>query len=466
MKKFIYTIAAIAAAGFLSSCEEKLKVDTVDESAYDNVKELIASVRDGNNYLTNNVVELYAQPYATDVVVTMQHAPASDVNVTVFVDEAYVEEYNQIHGTSFEAFPAENITIENGGKTVIANTGKTSQKLALTLAPLKVKNDATYVVALQVAAEGVNVSEQHLVYLVKNRNTLATALRKPGEKSIFCYFEVNDTNPLNLLQWEMEDGRLLVDYLVLFAYNINYNQEKGEVYCAPNPQCQFILDNYDKMIKPLRDRGVKVIVGLLGNHDESGLAQLSPLGCKTFAAHMAAFCYGYGFDGINFDDEYSNSPDLNNPLFCARSYEAGDRLIYECKQAMPDLLMTSYQYGQCRGRNAVDGHEPGEYLDITVGDYGVRAVVFPGMSQSQCAYQSSEFAQQRYLPTESTLKSFCDSDYGYWMIFAPWGSSNQGGKTHFDELNILAKGLYNSELKKPTIYYPETRSLEPKAITW
>lgn len=469
MKKFTHTVAVLATAALsLASCTKVIFVDNVNDEDYANLTTSYGSLRDADNYNTTKVIDLGKDTVSAGVVFSIPRSATAEVNVQIFADAAYVDVYNKKHSTMFAAFPASQLSIANDGKAVVAVGKKTTENIALTFAPFADTVEATYVLPLRavVSSGDVTVSEEHMVYLVKNLNGQATAIRREGEKSVFCYFEVNDTNPLNLLSWEMEDGRLLVDYLVLFAYNINYNKETGEVYVFANTQCQYILDHYNDIIKPLRDRGVKVILGLLGNHDESGLAQLSESGCKDFARKLAAICYGYGFDGVNFDDEYSNSPDLNCPLFTQRSYDAGDRLIYECKQVMPDLLMTSYQYGQCRGRNAVDGHEPGEYLDITVGDYGVRAVVYPGMTQSQCAYLSSEFAQQRYLPTASTVTAFKASDYGYWMIFAPWGYNNQGNKTHFDELDILAKNLYGSPLKKPAVYYKETMTLEPSPIEW
>ena len=92
-------------------------------------------------------------------------------------------------------------------------------------------------------------------------------MRKPGEKETFLYFEVNDTNPLNALQFRMEDGRYLWNYVCLFAANINYNKETGEIYVFCNPQVQYILDHNEEILQPLRKRGIKVILGLLVNHD-------------------------------------------------------------------------------------------------------------------------------------------------------------------------------------------------------
>ena len=40
-----------------------------------------------------------------------------------------------------------------------------------------------------------------------------------------------------------------------------------------NPNVQFLLDNNEQFLQPLRKRGMKVILGILGNHDAAGVAQ-------------------------------------------------------------------------------------------------------------------------------------------------------------------------------------------------
>ena len=116
---------------------------------------------------------------------------------------------------------------------------------------------------------------------------------------------------------------------------------------------------------------------------------------------MKALCEGYGFDGVNYDDEYSNSPDLSIPWFTSRSQAAGNRLYYETWKAMPDKEMMSYQYGSALGNAAVDGVEPGEYMAWAVGDYGRRGVAYSGMTNAQVSYQSSVFVLRGSAPTET-----------------------------------------------------------------
>lgn len=260
----------------------------------------------------------------------------------------------------------------------------------------------------------------------------------------------------------MEDGRYLVNYLVLFAANINYNSEKGEVYIYTNPQVTYILAHNEEVLQPLRNHGIKIILGLLGNHDEAGLAQLSEIGAKDFAQKIAAMCYAYNLDGVNFDDEYSNSPDLNNPLFTMCTSEAGARLMYETKKAMPDKYVTTFQYGRMDGVGYVDGIAAGYWLDIAVANYGSAAYPLTGMTKANCSGKSVEMARSGTISV-SNARSIANSEYGYFMVFAPWAANKQGNKYQFTSLSNLAEGLYGSKLVTPEYYYPSTTSFETKA---
>ena len=467
MKKNLLYIAAFATVlGFFSSCTEDIIIDKVDESAYENVNTLFGTLRDASTNKITNIVDLHNETLTKEIHFNLSRAPKKGVDVTIEYDAAYLEQYNAEHETSFELYPQDKLSIQNEGKIVVSPQEKTSYKLQISIDALGVdeyKADATYVLPLKAVTktEGVEVSssESHLIYLVKNLAHQSTCYRKPGEKSVFCFLEVNDTNPLNILQWETEDGRLLVDYVVFFAYNINYNKETGDVYVFPNPQCQFILDHADQIIKPLRERGVKVILGLLGNHDAAGLAQLSPLGCKHFAKKLRAICDAYNFDGVNFDDEYSGSPDLSSPLMCNPSGEAATRLCLETKKAMPDKLVTIFQYGSMYCDDMCDGIEAGEFVDIAVANYGGSGSPRQGMTHANCSVTSIEFARGGYIGL-SQAQSWAQSDYGYVMIFAPWASGRQGSSSHLESLSNLSQGLLGSPLKKPEFYYPATQSFE------
>lgn len=471
MKKSYLNILAVSvlySAATLVSCTDDIQIGTLDESQYENVDNLKGTVRDASNGKTSTIVELRKDNYSTSVEFSLPRIPKKGVDVTISFDADYLNDYNEAHGTSFKLYPADRVQLQNDGKIVMAPDDKASYSLDLVIPALDTVNfeaDQTYLLPLkaEVSTEGVSVSksESHCVYLVKNLAGDGLAERKPGEKETFFYFEVNDTNPLNALQWRMEDGRYLVNYLVLFAANINYDREKGEVYIYTNPQVTYILAHNEEVLQPLRKHGIKVILGLLGNHDEAGLAQLSEIGARDFAQKIAAMCSAYKLDGVNFDDEYSNSPDLSNPLFASHSREAGSRLMFETKKAMPDKYVTTFQYGSMGGSDYVDGIPAGSWLDIAVANYCGRGKPHEGMTLANCSGQSTEMARGGSISV-SDAQSIANSEYGYYMVFAPWAANRQGNKNQFNSLSNLAEGLYGSRLVTPEVYYPATQSLETR----
>lgn len=481
MKK-IYAIAATVLMASAVSCSEEIVLDRVDEFAYDNVVNLIGSLRDGKTGKVCTVVEMFSEDFNSEVAFNIARAPKEGVDVKVVYDKSYVDIYNKEHGTSYSALPEDRFSIKNGGKIVVAPDEKLSYSLGINIAaPAEaVSEDKVWILPLkaEISSGAVSLSgkDSHCIYLVKETAVeisegyeaaegAGTAYRKPEEKKTVLFFEVNDTNPLNALQFQMEDGRYLWNYVVLFAANINYDSESGEVYIYCNDQVQYILDHNEEIIQPLRKRGIKVILSILGNHDESGLAQLSDLGAKQFAQKVKNLCEAYNLDGVNYDDEYSNSPDLSNPLFTRRSQEAGSRLIFETKKAMPDKEIISYQYGYCVGQDYVDGIPSNEWLDIVVGDYGVPGRPYAGMTLANCSAYSFEMARG-YSISVSQAQSYANSDYGYVMAFGLWAANKQGNQTQFNYINNLAQGLYGSPLKKPEYYYPSSTSMETKPINW
>ena len=255
---------------------------------------------------------------------------------------------------------------------------------------------------------------------------------------------------MNTLSFQLENGKLIWDVIVLFAANINYDAEAGRPRVQCNPNVQYLLDNNETLLQPLRKRGVKVLLGLLGNHDITGLAQLSNQGAKDFAREVAQYCKAYNLDGVNYDDEYSKSPDLSNPSLTTPSTAAAARLCYETKLAMPDKLVTVFAYGQMYGVATVDGVDASEWIDVAVPNYGSSAHPVGNMTKKQCAGIAMEF----HLGiggdlSPSTAHSLINDGYGWYMGFAP----SPGKYSSIFRRLTGAETLYGSQIKQPTIFY-------------
>lgn len=357
----------------------------VDEGAYDAVKRVDGMLLDVTSNKNESVIELRSDKHQTEVFFRLTKAPQKGVDVKIEMDPAYLEIYNAEHGTEFELFPAADVAIDREGKLLLAPDEIRSVGVGVTLAAgSELQEGTTYLLPLKATSstEGITLSEkaQHAVYLVKDLRAQSDSYKGPDAVRNVCYFEVNDTNPLNALEFVLKDsGKLFFDDIILFSANINYNAETGRVYVLNNPNVQFLLDNNEQFLQPLRKRGMKVILGILGNHDAAGVAQLSDMGCREFAKELAAYCNAYNLDGVGFDDEYSNSPDLSNPWFAPWSSAAASRLLYETKKAMPDKTVMVYYLGAIGSRiPSVDGVEPGMFVDYAVADYGGTAAPMPG----------------------------------------------------------------------------------------
>ena len=451
----------------VTSCEEDAIVRSDSTSPYADVIQLKGKLIDGTTLKNNSVVEMRGDEYSTDITFSLSTLPKKGVDIKVAVDEAYAQTYNAAHGTDFELFPSANVSFENDGAYLIAPDEQTYPNIGVTLKAFDgMVEDKTYIVPLTVTTttEGVTLTEdaQHMVLLVKDYRNMPNTFKGEGAVTNVLYFEVNDVNPLNALEFVTESGKYFFDHILLFASNINWDAEKKRVYVYNNPNVQFLLDHNEEYLQPLRKAGMKVIISILGNHDIAGVAQLSDMGAREFARELAAYCDAYNLDGVAFDDEYSNSPDLSNPWLAKRSAYAGSRLMYECKMAMPDKIVSLYNLGSMYSSSleVIDGITPGEYCDYAVADYGGSASPGIGMTLKQCGGMSIELNLGRGDSSESTARWKKEEGYGYYMFFA-LNPSKYGSQIY--RCQNVCKGLYDEELLHPDYKY-DKNSTERKPL--
>lgn len=446
---------ALVSFSLMTSCADDLEVGKkMDESQYNKVLQNNAYLRDGKSNQSAPIVELYENSYTTSVKLNLTKPATTATSAKVAIDASYLETYNQEHGTDFQLYPQELVSFDNGG--IINFTEEKSGEVGMTITGGEaVLEDQTYAIPVAIAEPSSdftvqNETAKHCMYLVKDMRNASDAYKGEDVVKGFLFFEVNGTNPLNTFSFELENGKLLWDVVVLFAANINYDSDAGRPFVKCNPQVQYLLDNNETYLQPLRKRGVKVLLGLLGNHDMAGLAQLSEQGAKDFAREIAQYCYAYNLDGVNYDDEYSKSPDLSNPSLTTPSTAAAARLCYETKLAMPDKLVTVFAYGQMYGVATVDGVDASEWIDVAVPNYGFSAHPVGNMTKKQCAGIAMEF----HLGiggdlSPSTAHSLINDGYGWYMGFAP----SPGKYSSIFRRLTGAETLYGSQIKQPTIFY-------------
>lgn len=447
-------------AGFLfAGCSnDDINVTPVKDGDYAVSAIPVALTVNADNKANNDFVEFREQEQV-DLFLTTTKAVEVEANAQFFYNKALLERYNFVNGTTYAAYPEELVQLNSDGVVTFAADSKKSSALALTINSAE-ENDTDVTYVIPVSAKAIDEGTNEVLKLDKGTNyfifvrdltKLPDATKPPyvdGEgnetpavKVISC-MEVNDTNPLNNLCFTLKNsGKPLVDIVILFSGNINYNPETGRVFNHNNPNVQHLLDNKDKYLKPLQDRGIKVVLGILGNHDIAGVNNLAPETAKAFAQELKAVCDAYSLDGIFWDDEYSKWPD-GTPGF-----ESGgaSRLIYETKQAMPDKLNCVYAYSTTGHLSEVDGVQPGQYIDWAIDDYrNYQSGSYAGITNAQWSVASQEF-NRGYWVGKSTLERLRNDGCGGHMIFA-MDPLRGNSYRQISAMRDIADALYDDEL--------------------
>ena len=189
-------------------------------------------------------------------------------------DATVLDEYNRANRTSHVALPESMVSFTNdGAATLKAGNSQSAPMTVGITSDGSLDSEVSYAVPVRIStgASRVSVSSnsQTRIIFVRDltglQDCFKTVIDANGNEvdgiKIFSCMEVNDTNPLNNLRYTLKkSGKYMVDAVILFAGNINYNDETGRVYFNANPNVQHLLDNREKYLKPLQDRGMKVII--------------------------------------------------------------------------------------------------------------------------------------------------------------------------------------------------------------
>lgn len=367
---------AFACAGIcFTGCEDDVVINTGNSDKLDTVDGVYGYVKSAAGARELTPISVFGDKVATGhLYFELSKAAEQDVTVTFKVDEDVLEAYNKKNGTSYKMYPADKLSLANGGTATIKAGEQKSASVELNINAGGTIGQ-TYAVAVSASANnGVEVStnNQEYIYLVKPLAAIPESISK-GDILTHCFVEVNDENILNMGEYTMKsNGKPFFDVVSIFAANINVDSKTGRVHVFCNDQVSFLLRNADKFIRPLQAKGIKVAMTILGNHDEAGMGNLSEAAAKDFAKELKAYLDIYGLDGIDFDDEYTNYNNSNpGPGFETRSRANFARLVYECRQVFGNKLIGVYEYGSLDSPDGeVEGMKVGDIVDyMTYGYY-------------------------------------------------------------------------------------------------
>ncbi len=182
-----------------------------------------------------------------------------------------------------------------------------------------------------------------------------------------AYVEVNQ-NALSNVGCFIQDttNKPFFDTAVIFSANIHgADPNNPNIYL--NPETNKLL-NDTQQVSFLQQKGIKVLVALLGDHQNAGWSCVTtPEAANKFAENIANFVDKYKLDGVAIDDEYSNcSTNSQSMLMIAKALKQNQK--FKGKTLQKVLLPLDYSnfivsYGKQNVRLAdfLDSATPGYY---------------------------------------------------------------------------------------------------------
>lgn len=274
--------------------------------------------------------------------------------------------------------------------------------------------------ALFIGAMFMGACQQAEESAVEPGQTDAIVTRAYGDKTpkVTIYVETNDVNPLNAGDYVLPNGEPYADIVELFAANIHKRTVNGvtEPVLYLNDKMTNLMENdgYLTYIKPLQDKGIKVILTILGDHQGIGFTNLNDTQATQFAKILAHAVEKYGLDGIGFDDEYSKVTSTVQGSY-------GD-LIKKLHAEMPaNKLITLFQYGNY-GSSQI-GADAGALIDYVYSDFAYynTYIGVSGVGKAQFAPQASNlgnsYSSSNILNFGNYAYSVAENGYGAIMHF-------------------------------------------------
>ena len=484
IKRNIMPLLLLATAGVFGSCSQT-EIDMLPADNSGIISTVIQKgwLADGNairKQLTTEVREGVGSSGSVTLYLnaTKQAEAASEVSLTYDTD--LLDAYNETTGNAYEALPQEALQLSGQTFSLEAGSQRSESVTVSYTLTAEQSADQTYVIPLraEVVSGPLELNAEDAGYLI-----FLQVVENPGDcnkgadaAKVFYVMETNDVNPLNMLSFRLADSRkYLFDAVVLFSDNIVLDHTG--LHALVNDNVRYLLNNREKYLAPLQERGMKVYLGMTPYHTHAGLSTMLPATADYFARQLKIICDTYSLDGVFFDDEYTSLEDTPPTGFLgAYSKEAAAYLLYATKRIMPERDVIAYQLGMIR-QFTTEGCKfedetgkvwgPGDYIDYIMVDYSdgddFNPANFPGVPENRVGRWSTNFGStspswplvERLEQTRDIYKTlflFSIDPYRSNGSFNTTPIGNREKLTQVQALNRVCETLYGEALEVGDTY--------------
>ncbi|MBK6046190.1 endo-beta-N-acetylglucosaminidase H [Streptomyces sp. MBT55] len=262
-------------------------------------------------------------------------------------------------------------------------------------------------------------------------------LTKAGATSV-AYVEVNNHSMANVGKYTLPGGDNVFDVAVIFAANINYDTGTKKATLHFNENVQRVLDNAATEIRPLQNKGIKVVLSVLGNHQGAGFANFpSQQAAADYAGLLSDAVTRYGLDGIDFDDEYAEygkngTGQPNDSSFV--------HLVSALRSNLPDKIISLYNIGPAAGRLSYGGVDLATVFDYAWNPYyGSWQVPRIGLPASRLSPAAVHIGATSPSTVTALARRTVDEGYGVFLTY------NLDGSDRSTDVSAFTRELYGQD---------------------
>lgn len=251
---------------------------------------------------------------------------------------------------------------------------------------------------------------------------------------------VNTTNPLNAQSYYLTDtisnsSEPFLDLCVLDAGKIHKSSDNMPTLYLDSDM-NHVLANADTYIRPLQEKGIKVLLRILGDGQDMGVANMNDNQAEAFTDILVWVVGSYGLNGITFDDQYSE--------YSSTVYNSYSNIILKLREKFdtyfPDenRLITVREWGNYNQISALAGTAL-DYADH--GTYGPNVFMSSssilGVTNDKWSPQALKISYNYviYLLYQVRVRSMQTSQGGYGVI----STDDMRSADDIDPLNVFVK---------------------------
>lgn len=386
MKNTLAALFCLAACAGFTACES----DTIetnggkkpDQEALKNTYVSLRSVGSAQKQVTVSLTEGASLPSSDKLYCFQSREAENTFSVTAAVDADKVAEWNKAKDTEFQLFPG-TVTISDEGSMTVETGKKRSDFISVTISPVGVAG-GTYLLPVSISAENMELAPENrtLYYVVSVRTPYKDDYPVDTELGLsVVYLNTKEYQPLlvdvvtvekmdMLSTFEIEWTHAYFNIVNLRTVQIGLDETSGRAMLLLNSDIQWVLDQADKYIRPLQDKGRKVCLSLEGNGSGLGFCNLTDAQIADFVSQVKAVVDNYPVDGINLWDRNTGYGKEGMPAMNTTSYP---KLIKALREALPGKMLTLTDYAEPTeyfwDTTATGGIAVGKYIDYAWSGY-------------------------------------------------------------------------------------------------